>query len=80
MIGNMNEIIKMKISNKLKGRKKNATTKKLISQSLKGKSKSQQHKQAISEAMKYYWECHHKKCESKKLTTYQGDKTCPQAG
>lgn len=63
-VSNMNEIIKMKISNKLKGKKKNETTKRLISKSLKGKKKSQSHKQAISEAMKFYWECYHRKEEN----------------
>lgn len=57
----MNEITKIKISNKLKNKRKNETTKKLISKSLTGKSKSQKHKQAISEAMKHYWESHPKK-------------------
>ena len=57
MVSIMNERIKMKISNKLKNRKKNEKTKRLISKSLTGKNKSQQHKQAISEAMKNYWKC-----------------------
>ena len=51
----MDEAIKRKISNSLRGRKKSATTKRLISQALKNQPKTNQHKEAISEAMKAYW-------------------------
>ena len=76
MVSIMNERTKMKISNKLKNRKKNEKTKRLISKSLTGKNKSQQHKQAISEAMKNYWKC---RLLDKNITTYQEDKTCRNA-
>ncbi len=48
----MNELTKMKISMKLRGRKKGATHRKHISQSLKGRKLSKEHKQHISESMK----------------------------
>lgn len=51
----MNEAIKRKISNSLRGRKKSATTKRLISQALKNQPKTNQHKKAISLAMIAYW-------------------------
>lgn len=51
----MNELTKRKISLKLKGRKKLATTRKRISQALKGKKKSEDHKHNISEGMTTYW-------------------------
>lgn len=76
MVSIMNEKTKMKISSKLKNRKKNEKTKRLISKSLTGKSKSQQHKQAISEAMRNYWKC---RLLDKNITTYQEDKTCKNA-
>lgn len=53
--GSMDEYIKKKISNKLKGRKKSDKTKDLISKAMKGKAKSQEHKEAISHGMKRYW-------------------------
>ncbi|EXY19537.1 hypothetical protein [Bacteroides fragilis] len=52
----MDEIIKKKISYKLRGRKKQARTKLLISRAMSGKPKTEQHKQAISESMKRYWQ------------------------
>lgn len=48
----MNELMKKKISYKLRGRKKSATTKKLISQALTGRKLSEEHKKKISESMK----------------------------
>lgn len=51
----MNEQIRRKISYKLRGRHKSATTRKLISQALRGRVKSNQHRAAISEAMAEYW-------------------------
>lgn len=57
----MKEDIKRKISNKLKGRKKNDRTIYLISKTMKGKHKSQEHKEAISYGMKCYWQKHKKK-------------------
>lgn len=51
----MNEQIKKKISYRLRGRPKSATTRKRISQALRGKHKSDRHKQAIAEAMVTYW-------------------------
>ena len=51
----MNEQIRRKISYKLRGRRKSATTRKLISQALRGRAKSNQHRAAISEAMVKYW-------------------------
>lgn len=51
----MNEQIRRKISYKLRGRRKSATTRKLISQALRGRAKSNQHRTAISEAMVKYW-------------------------
>ena len=56
----MDEIVKRKIANKLRGRKKSARTKWLISNTMRGKEKSKQHKQAISEAMKLFWQQHKK--------------------
>lgn len=50
----MNEITKKKISKKLKGRKKTATTKFRIRQSLMNRKLSQEHKQHISESMIKY--------------------------
>lgn len=52
----MNEQIRRKISYKMRGRKKSATTRKLISQALRGRVKTGQHRTAISEAMVKYWE------------------------
>lgn len=57
----MNEAIKRKISNSLRGRKKSATTKRLISQALKNQPKTNQHKKAISIAMIEYWRKNNKK-------------------
>ena len=51
----MNEQIRRKISYKLRGRRKSATTRKLISQALRGRVKTGQHRAAISEAMIKYW-------------------------
>lgn len=51
----MNEQIRRKISCKMRGRKKSATTRKLISQALRGRAKTGQHRAAISEAMVNYW-------------------------
>lgn len=51
----MNEQIRRKISYKLRGRRKSATTRKLISQALRGRAKSNQHRAAISEAMVECW-------------------------
>lgn len=51
----MNEQIRRKISYKLRGRRKSATTRKLISQALRGRTKTGQHRTAISEAMVKYW-------------------------
>lgn len=51
----MNEQIRRKISYKLRGRRKSATTRKLISQALLGRAKSNQHRAAISEAMVECW-------------------------
>ena len=51
----MNEQTRIKISYKLRGRRKSATTRKLISQALRGRAKSNQHRAAISEAMVEYW-------------------------
>lgn len=51
----MNEQTRRKISYKLRGRRKSATTRKLISQALRGRAKSGQHRAAISEAMVAYW-------------------------
>ena len=56
----MNEQIRRKISYKLRGRRKSATTRKLISQALRGRAKTGQHKTAISEAMVEYWNKKHK--------------------
>lgn len=56
----MNEQIRRKISYKLRGRRKSATTRKLISQALRGRVKSNQHRAAISEAMVEYWNKKHK--------------------
>ena len=56
----MNEQIRRKISYKLRGRRKSATTRKLISQALRGRLKSNQHRAAISEAMVEYWNKKHK--------------------
>lgn len=57
----MDEAIKRKISNSLRGRKKSATTKRLISQALKNQPKTNQHKKAISIAMIEYWRKNNKK-------------------
>ena len=51
----MNEQTREKISYKLRGRRKSATTRKLISQALRGRAKTGQHRAAISEAMVAYW-------------------------
>lgn len=56
----MNEQTRRKISYKLRGRRKSATTRKLISQALRGRAKSGQHRAAISEAMVEYWNKKHK--------------------
>ena len=56
----MNEQIRRKISYKLRGRHKSATTRKLISQALRGRAKTNQHRAAISEAMVEYWNKKHK--------------------
>lgn len=56
----MNEQIRRKISYKLRGRHKSATTRKLISQALRGRAKSNQHRAATSEAMVEYWNKKHK--------------------
>lgn len=66
----MNELTKLKISYKLRNRKKSATHVYHISSALKGKKKSPTHKKAISESMKKYWAC------KRKITNYRGDKTC----
>ena len=52
----MNEQIRKKISYRLRGRPKSATTRKLISQALRGKHKSDEHKLAIAQAMATYWQ------------------------
>lgn len=64
---NMDEYIKRKISNKLKGKKKSNKTKDLISKAMKGKAKSQEHKEAISYGMKCYW--HKRQKEAVKMET-----------
>ena len=51
----MDEQIRRKISQKMRGRKKSTTTRKLISQALRGRAKTGQHRAAISEAMVKYW-------------------------
>lgn len=51
----MNELIKKKISYKMRGRKLTATHRKHISQSMKKIKKSDEHKKAISESMKIIW-------------------------
>ena len=51
----MNELIKKKISYKMRGRKLTATHRKHISQTMKKIKKSDEHKKAISEAMKIIW-------------------------
>lgn len=56
----MNEQIRRKISYKLRGRRKSATTRKLISQALRGRAKTGHHRAAISEAMVEYWNKKHK--------------------
>jgi hypothetical protein len=56
----MNEQTRRKISYKLRGRRKSATTRKLISQALQGRVKTGQHRAAISEAMVEYWNKKHK--------------------
>ncbi len=56
----MNEQTRRKISYKLRGRRKSATTRKLISQALRGRAKTGQHRAAISEAMVEYWNKKHK--------------------
>lgn len=56
----MNEQTREKISYKLQGRRKSATTRKLISQALRGRTKTGQHRAAISEAMVEYWNKKHK--------------------
>lgn len=63
----MNEYIKRKISDKLKGKKKSDKTKELISKAMRGKTKSQEHKEAISYGMKRYWYKHQK--EAVKMET-----------
>lgn len=47
----MNELTKMKISAKMKGRKKSATHRKHISQSLTNRTLTEEHKQHIKEAI-----------------------------
>lgn len=51
----MEDYIRKKISYRLRGRPKSATTCKLISQALRGKKKTTHHRQAIAEAMVEYW-------------------------
>ena len=51
----MNELIKKKISYKMRGRKLSATHRKHISQTMKKIKKSDEHKKAISEAIKIIW-------------------------
>ena len=51
----MEDYIRKKISYRLRGRPKSATTRKLISQALSGKKKATLHRQAIAEAMVEYW-------------------------
>ena len=51
----MEDFIRKKISCRLRGRPKSATTRKLISQALRGKKKTTHHRQAIAEAMVEYW-------------------------
>ena len=51
----MEDLIRKKISYRLRGRPKSATTRKLISQALRGKKKATHHRQAIAEAMVEYW-------------------------
>jgi hypothetical protein len=51
----MNELIKKKISYKMRGRKLTATHRKHISQTMKKIKKSDEHKKAISESMKIIW-------------------------
>ena len=48
----MNELIKKKISYKMRGRKLTATHRKHISQTMKKIKKSDEHKNAISDSMK----------------------------
>mgnify|MGYP001050462772 CR=1 FL=1 len=65
----MNEYIKIKISNKLKGRNKSNKTKELISKAMKGKAKSQEHKEAISHGMKRYWQKHQEEAAKTETNT-----------
>lgn len=51
----MDELTKKKISMKLKGKKKLATTKYRISRAMRGKKKSEKHKENISIAMNEYY-------------------------
>lgn len=51
----MDSITKKKISKKLSGRKRLATTKHLISLAMKNKPKSKEHKKRLSESLKNYW-------------------------
>lgn len=51
----MNNLIRKKISYKMKGRKLTATHRKHISQTMKRIKKTDEHKKAISEAMKIIW-------------------------
>lgn len=55
----MNECIRRKISESLKGRKKSQKTKDLISKAMKGRNKSIIHKKAISHGLKRYWSMLH---------------------
>ena len=51
----MNEVVRKKISYKMRGRKLTATHRKHISQAMSKIKKSDEHKKAISEAMKITW-------------------------
>ena len=51
----MNELIKKKISYKMRGRKLTAIHRKHISQTMKKIKKSDEHKKAISKSMKIIW-------------------------
>ena len=51
----MNELVRKKISYKMRGRKLTATHRKHISQTMTKIKKSDEHKKAISEAMRIIW-------------------------
>lgn len=61
----MNELIKKKISYKMRGRKLSATHRKHISQTMSKIKKTEEHKKAISEAMKIIWDKRRKNNESR---------------